>query len=91
MQGETENMVLALATELEGVEASVAKPGYITAPGQILRSITGTMIQLAAGIPSISVVDLAAAMLDQVVNGFEKDPLMPEDLIRIAKKASERS
>ncbi|KAF3071122.1 putative nucleoside-diphosphate-sugar epimerase protein [Daldinia childiae] len=85
MRGETENQVLALAAELDGVEASVAKPGYITAPGEIIKSITGTMIKLIVGIPSISVVDLATAMLDQVINGFEKDPLMPEDLIRIAK------
>ncbi|KAI0900667.1 NAD(P)-binding protein [Annulohypoxylon nitens] len=79
--------VLALASELDGVEACVAKPGFITAPGEIMKSIAGTMIQLTVGIPSISVVDLAKVMLDQVVNGFEKEPLMPEDLARIAKKA----
>ncbi|KAI1095261.1 NAD(P)-binding protein [Rostrohypoxylon terebratum] len=87
MRGETENKVLALASGLDGVEACVAKPGFITAPGEIMKSIAGTMIQLIVGIPSISVVDLAKAMLDQVVNGFEKEPLMPEDLARIAKKA----
>ncbi|KAK6955647.1 hypothetical protein Daesc_003289 [Daldinia eschscholtzii] len=83
--GETENKVLQLAAELDGVEASVVKPGFITAPGEIMKSIAGTMIQYTIGIASISVVDLATAMLDQVANGFEKDPLMSEDLIRIAK------
>ncbi|KAI1444283.1 NAD(P)-binding protein [Annulohypoxylon stygium] len=87
MRGETETKVLALASELDRVEACVAKPGFITAPGEILKSIAGTMIQLTVGIPSISVVDLAKVMLDQVINGFEKEPLMPEDLARIAKKA----
>lgn len=87
IQGETETKVLALASELDRVEACVAKPGFITAPGEILKSIAGTMIQLTVGIPSISVVDLAKVMLDQVINGFEKEPLMPEDLARIAKKA----
>ncbi|KAI1454778.1 NAD(P)-binding protein [Annulohypoxylon moriforme] len=88
MRGDTETKVLALASGLDGAEACVAKPGYITAPGQIMKSVAGTMIQLVAGIPSISVVDLSKAMLDQVVNGFEKEPLMPEDLARIAKKPS---
>ncbi|KAI0884915.1 NAD(P)-binding protein [Annulohypoxylon maeteangense] len=86
MRGDTENKVLALASGLDGVEACAAKPGFITAPGEILKSIAATMIQLTAGVPSISVVDLAKVMLDQVVNGFEKEPLTPEDLARIAKK-----
>ncbi|KAI1381292.1 NAD(P)-binding protein [Hypoxylon crocopeplum] len=85
MRGETENRVLALASELDGVEASVAKPGLITAPGEILKSIVGAMVQWTMGISSIGVVDLVAVMLDQVINGFEKDPLMPEDLVRIAR------
>ncbi|KAI0843648.1 putative nucleoside-diphosphate-sugar epimerase [Hypoxylon sp. FL0890] len=86
MRGETETKVLSLATELGGIEASVAKPGFITAPGEFMKSIAATMIQLIVGIPSINVVDLATVMLDQVVNGFDKEPLMPEDLIaRIPK------
>ncbi|KAI1210782.1 NAD(P)-binding protein [Annulohypoxylon truncatum] len=88
MRGDTENKVLALASELDGVEACCAKPGIITAPGEMMRYIAGTLVQLSVGIPSIGVVDVAKAMLDQVVNGFEKEPLMPEDLIRIAKKPS---
>jgi hypothetical protein len=36
-------------------------------------------------VPNISVVEVAAAILDQVVNGFEKDPLMNDDLARIGK------
>jgi hypothetical protein len=40
-----------------------------------------------ASLPAISVVEISAAMLDQVVNGFEKDPLMNQDLVRIGQKA----
>ncbi|KAI2602648.1 putative nucleoside-diphosphate-sugar epimerase [Hypoxylon sp. NC1633] len=89
MRGETENRVLAMARELDGVEAIVAKPGFVTAPGELLRTIIGTLLQWTIGIPSISVMDLATALLDQVVNGFEKDPLMPEDLARIAGSKSQ--
>jgi hypothetical protein len=49
-----------------------------------MKYAMGTMVRVVAGIPSINVADLAAAMLDQVINGFEKEPLMPEDLTRIA-------
>ncbi|KAJ2989678.1 hypothetical protein NUW58_g3346 [Xylaria curta] len=84
MRGEAENQLLALARELGGIEVAAAKPGIITASGQFTRSVMGAMVRLISGIPSIDVVDLVAAMIDQVVEGFEKEPLMPEDLIKIA-------
>ncbi|KAI1759073.1 NAD(P)-binding protein [Hypoxylon sp. FL1150] len=61
------------------------RPGLITAQGYILRNIMGAAILWVLGIPSINVADLAEVMLDQVINGFEKDPLVPEDLVRIAQ------
>ncbi|KAI1471667.1 NAD(P)-binding protein [Daldinia caldariorum] len=85
MRGETESEVLQLAAELDGVEASVAKPGFITAPGYIMKSIAATALQFALGLPNIGVVDLTTTMLDQVINGFEKETLTHEDLVRIAK------
>ncbi|KAI0389388.1 NAD(P)-binding protein [Xylariaceae sp. FL0594] len=94
MRGETENQVLALAKELNSeakdtsshvVEVGVAKPGYVTAPGAMSSMAMGAAVRLIPGFPSISVVDLTAAMLDQVISGFEKDTLLPEDLIRIAQ------
>ena len=36
--------------------------------------------------PSIAVEEIAAAMIDQVVRGFEKEPLLNEDLSRIGKQ-----
>ncbi|GAP87904.1 putative nucleoside-diphosphate-sugar epimerase protein [Rosellinia necatrix] len=85
MRGETESMLLALAQELgSGIEVAAAKPGYITASGYLARSAMAAVVRTVSGIPSIDVVDLAAAMIEQVVEGFEKEPLMPEDLIRIA-------
>ncbi|KAI8949338.1 NAD(P)-binding protein [Xylaria longipes] len=89
MRGETENQLLALANELGGIEVAVAKPGYITASGHLTRTAMAAMVKLVSGIPSIDVVDLVAAMLDQVVRGFEKEPLLPEDLIRIAGTISQ--
>lgn len=39
------------------------------------------------GLPHIDLPDVAAALLDQVVNGFEKDTLKNDDMIRIGQKA----
>lgn len=39
------------------------------------------------GLPLVELRDIVAAMLDQVVNGFEKDTLLNDDLVRIGKKA----
>ncbi|KAF8206153.1 hypothetical protein K438DRAFT_1816669 [Mycena galopus ATCC 62051] len=86
MRGETENRVLEFAAEHkdEGFEACVVKPGLIT------RSLASSF--LAAGIkligfPSVSLEEISAAMVHQVVHGFEKDPLQNEDLVRIGRKA----
>ncbi|KAI1108515.1 NAD(P)-binding protein [Nemania sp. NC0429] len=86
--GETENQLLALGRELGGIEVAVAKPGFITAPWDLKRAAMGAMIRVMSGVPSIKVDDLVAAMLNQVIEGFEKEPLMPQDLMRIAGTAS---
>jgi len=87
-QGETENQVLSFASSHSGrVEATVAKPGLINQPGNIFHWFRATILWFVASLPNISVVDISAAMLDQVLNGFEKDPLMNDDLVRIGQKA----
>jgi hypothetical protein len=37
-------------------------------------------------VPKIHVSEISAALLSQLVNGFEKDTLMSEDLSRIGQK-----
>ncbi|KAF2436235.1 hypothetical protein EJ08DRAFT_645241, partial [Tothia fuscella] len=37
----------------------------------------------AGTVLSVSLLDISAALLDQVVNGFERKTLMNEDLVRI--------
>jgi hypothetical protein len=55
------------------------KPGLIDAPGAEKREIPG--------LPHIDLPDIAAALLDQVVCGFEKDTLSNDDLVRIGQRA----
>jgi len=46
------------------------------------------MLWFMASLPSVGVVEISSAMLEQVMSGFEKDPLMNEDLVRIGQKVS---
>ena len=91
LQGETESRVLDYAKGSNGsVEACVAKPGLIDAPGRtgpVMKAVQ-TIGRSFIGLPKIDVSEIAAALLDQAVNGFENDTLLNEDLIRIGQKTS---
>lgn len=69
------------------MEACVAKPGLITAPGQYLKTIGATILKYAMSAPSINVAEISAAMLHEVIHGFEKEPLENDDLVRIGRQA----
>ncbi|KAJ4360075.1 uncharacterized protein N0V89_000634 [Didymosphaeria variabile] len=84
MRGETENQVLAFAKE-HGFEAAAAKPGLIT-DGGIAKKALATALYYAMGVPSVKVEQCAAAMLEQVVKGIEKEPLMNNDLVEVAER-----
>jgi hypothetical protein len=50
-----------------------------------MRTVFGAALRLSGMAPTGDLNEIVAAMLDQVVNGFEKEPLMNEDLVRIGK------
>jgi len=64
----------------------VAKPGWITAATFTTRSIIAFVMRWTIGLPSVSVSEISATMLDQVANGFDKEPLMNDDLVRIGRR-----
>ena len=66
---------------------SVAKPGLIYRPTEPSRYARAMEMQRTYGLPSIDVFVLAACLLDQVINGFEIEPMMPPDLERLGQKA----
>jgi hypothetical protein len=68
-----------------GWEAGAAKPGLVlpSRPG-LLMTVVGAVAGLIAG--KIGVKEVAAAMVDQVSNGFLKEPLENADLMRIGKE-----
>lgn len=54
----------------------------IASPGKPSRTVPG--------LPKIELCDIAAALLDQVVNGFEKDTLSNDDMARIGQSVLAR-
>ncbi|KAK3305261.1 uncharacterized protein B0T15DRAFT_531771 [Chaetomium strumarium] len=86
MRGEAEERILEYAQRSDGaVEACTAKPGLISGPGKPATLVTQVFTSVI-GLPRIQVSEIAAALLDQVVSGFEKDTLRNEDLVRIGQK-----
>lgn len=67
----------------------MAKPGLIDAPGKssFVGGIFKSVVCSVIGLPEIDNSQIAATLIDQVVNGFEKDTLLNQDLARIGSKA----
>ncbi|KAK9365087.1 hypothetical protein V1509DRAFT_643052 [Lipomyces kononenkoae] len=90
MRGEAESFVLNYAKESKGaVEAAVARPGLIDAPGKMSMpmNVLATIGRSIIGLPKVDVSEVAATLIDQAINGIEKDTLLNDDLIRIGQKA----
>ena len=88
LQGEAETQVLAFAAEHKGaLEACVAKPGLISAAGQYLKSMLHTVLNIVMSLPKVDVGEISAAMIQEVMSGFEKETLENADLVRIGRLA----
>ena len=81
-------MAFAAAQQPAGsVELCVVKPGIVTGQLSGLKSVmTGVLVGLGI-VQKVGIQELVAAMLQQVRDGFEKEPLENDDLIRIGQKA----
>ena len=68
------------------VEACVAKPGLIIGPGQYLKMVGALYVKYVMSVPNVTVAEISAAMLHEIINGFEKEPLENDDLVRIGRQ-----
>ncbi len=73
--------MLAFAKGHEGIQACIAKPGLI-ASGAV-RSVLSSFLTYTGIVPSNTISRVSKAMLRQVIDGFEKEPLTAEDLERL--------
>lgn len=79
--------VLKFASEHPGeIEACAIKPGLIKNPGEILKATFAFVIKYTLGVPNITNEEICAAMLDQISRGFEKEPLLNDDLVVIGQR-----
>lgn len=68
------------------MEVCVVKPGLVDGEtGPIIRALQ-TVGCYIINMPRVDVSDLAAALLHQVVEGFEDGTLLNKDLVRIGQK-----
>lgn len=96
LQGEVENQVLAFGDEQKGeLECSIAKPGLITAPNQVLKTWGLNVLNWIVGVPVVDVKEVAAAMLERVVKGVDHNKgqdatMLNDDLVKLGRQASEK-
>lgn len=91
LQGVTEHKVLAFPTEHEGVEVCIAQPGVITNSTSWSRAALASLFRVTniftRVFPNVSREQLAAAVLDLAMQGWEKDTLSNADLVRLGLAA----
>ncbi|PWY64731.1 hypothetical protein BO94DRAFT_629345 [Aspergillus sclerotioniger CBS 115572] len=89
MRGETELMVLDFPSKYKDVEVCIAKPGAITNSNSWFRVVIGSMFSVlnlfTRAIPNVHLTEVAAALLNQAVQGFEQETLDNSDLVRIGQ------
>jgi hypothetical protein len=89
LQGRVENALLDFAKQhAPDVQVTVSKPGAIDGPAR--EAATNAMVQTLfdrfGHVSRAHVSELAAAMIDQCMNGITKDPLLSDDLVEIGQR-----
>ncbi|KAJ5785554.1 uncharacterized protein N7503_010766 [Penicillium pulvis] len=89
MRCETENMVRKFPTQYGGTEVCIAHPGVVTNSTTWLRSLLASTFSVVnlftRALPNVSRDELAAAVLNQAIHGFDKETLSNNDLVRIGQ------
>lgn len=76
-------MILAYAKESQGAaQSQIAKSGFIKTPEKAVPQVPG--------LPTIELQDISAALLNQAVEGFEKETLFSDDMTRIGQHSLEQ-
>ncbi|KAK8062663.1 NAD(P)-binding protein [Apiospora hydei] len=91
MRGRTDKLVQEFGKESGHVDVHIVRPGMVWSLITFWRSVLANFFRvlnlLTRAIPNISRTELAAAILDQAVSGFEKEHLSNADLVRIGGAA----
>ena len=83
--------MLAFPAEHNGVEVCIAQPGIVTNSTTWSRAVLASLFRVinifTSVFPNVSRKQLAAAVLDRALRGFEKDTLTNTDLLRLGNAA----
>lgn len=86
-QGQTEKLVQEFGRDHKEVEVQIVRPGVVLSTINTWRTLQASMIRasscITSAVANIDRAELSAALLDQVMHGFEKDILSNADLVRI--------
>ncbi|KAJ6093073.1 hypothetical protein N7486_008362 [Penicillium sp. IBT 16267x] len=89
MRCETENMVRKFPTLYEGTQICIAHPGVVTNSTTWSRTVLASMFRVVnlftRALPNVSRDELAAAVLNQAIYGFDKETMSNDDLVRIGQ------
>lgn len=81
--------MLKLPADHDGVEVCIAQPGMVTNSTTWSWAILSSAFRVAnvftRAIPNVSRSELATAVLDQAIHGFEKETLSNADLVRLGQ------
>lgn len=81
-------MVQDFGRDHKEVEVQIVRPGMILSSINSWRILQANMIRVSnyitGAVANIDRTDLSAALLSQVMHGFEKDILSNSDLVRIS-------
>ncbi|KAF4970068.1 hypothetical protein FSARC_2814 [Fusarium sarcochroum] len=93
MRGQVEKQVLERAQLSDGrMQVLITKQGSVNDPGMgVVKHAFKMLTHTIVNVPTIGRPEMTAALLDQAVNGFEKDTLMNAELVAIGKKAMENA
>ncbi|KAJ5210898.1 hypothetical protein N7491_010713 [Penicillium cf. griseofulvum] len=90
MRCNTELMVLGFPAEKEGVEVCIAQPGVIANSTTWSQALVANLFRIlnlfGRPLPNVQRNELAAAVINQVMHGFEKETLLNADLVRIGRR-----
>lgn len=90
-QGQTEKMVQDFGRDHKEVEVQIVRPGMVLSYINTWRTIQANMLRasnyITNSVANVDRAELSAALLDQVIHGFEKDILSNADLVRIGGSA----
>ncbi|KAF2864927.1 hypothetical protein BDV95DRAFT_555213 [Massariosphaeria phaeospora] len=88
MRGRVENAILEFAEKHSpAIQVTVAKPGGIEGPGHPKSDAATSIFAQFGPTPWVHVSELAAAMIQQCLDGITKEPLWGKDLQEIGSKA----